>query len=70
MEKITKKEFLQRCVNSEASTNVNSATKEIVRDEIYIYDYYVKNDKIFSVLAFDGKHLLIAGQDEEFQICE
>ncbi len=70
MEKITKEEFLQRCVNSEASTNVNSATKQIVRAEIFIYDYYLIDSKIYSVIAFDGEYLIIAGQEEEFQICE
>ena len=40
MEKITKEEFLKRCVDSDASTNVNSLTKEIVRFEIFVFDYY------------------------------
>lgn len=70
METITKEEFLQRCDNSEASTNANSLTKEIMRPEIAFHDYYIKNDKIFSVIAFDGEYLIIAGQEEEFQICE
>jgi len=70
MEKITKEEFLKRCVNSDASTNTNSLTKEIVRSEIFLFDYYLKDNKPCSVIAFDGEDLIIAGYEEEFQICK
>jgi len=70
MEKITKQEFLKRCVNSETSTNANSLTKEIFRSEIFLYDYYVKDGKPCSVIAFDGEDLIIAGYEEEFQIAD
>mgnify|MGYP003649963117 FL=1 len=69
MEKITKEEFLQRCADSETSTNVNALTKEIVRSEICIFDYYLKDSELRSVVAFDSEYLIIAGYKEEFEIC-
>lgn len=69
MKKITKEEFLRRCANSEASTNANSLTKEIVRSEIFVFDYYLKDGKPCSVIAFDGEDVIIAGYEEEFEIC-
>ena len=69
MEKITKKEFLKRCVDAEASTNVDSLTKEIVRSEIFVFDYYLEDNKPCSVIGFDGEDIIIAGYEEEFKIC-
>ena len=59
MEKITKEEFLKRCVDAEASTNVDSLTKEIVRSEIFVFDYYVKNNFIYSVATVDNDDVII-----------
>ena len=67
MEKITKEEFLKRCVDADASTNVNALTKKIVRSEIYIFDYYItniKNNEIFSVVDFDNEDLIIVSNKE------
>ena len=67
MEKITKKEFLKRCVDADASTNVNASTKEIVRSEIYLFDYYItniKDNEIFSVVDFDNEDLIIVSNKE------
>ena len=59
MEKITKEEFLKRCVDAEASTNVDFLTKEIVRSEIFVFDYYVKNNFIYSVATVDNDDVII-----------
>jgi len=69
MEKITEKEFLKRCANSDASSNINPSTKEIVRSEIFLFDYYVRGDETFSVANFEWDYLIIASNKDTFQIC-
>ena len=68
MEKITKEEFLRRCVDSDASTNVDSLTKEIVRSEIFIFDYYVKNNFIYSVSAINNNEVIIINTNDNIII--
>ena len=72
MEKITKKEFLKRCVDAEASTNVDFLTKEIVRSEIFIFDYYVKNNFVYSVATVDNDEVIIIDANDNIIInnCE
>ena len=72
MEKITKEEFLKRCVDSDASTNVNSLTKEIVRFEIFVFDYYLKNNFIYSVSAINNDDVIITNASDNIIIssCE
>ena len=72
MEKITKEEFLKRCIDSDASTNVDSLTKEIVRSEIFIFDYYLKNGEIYSVANLNKDEVIIANANDNIIIsnCE
>ena len=68
MEKITKEEFLKRCVDAEASTNVDSLTKEIVRSEIFVFDYYLKNGEIYSVANLNKDEVIIANANDNIII--
>ena len=68
MEKITKEEFLKRCIDAETSTNANSLTKEIVRSEIFIFDYYVKNNFIYSVSAINNDEVIIINTNDNIII--
>ena len=68
MEKITKEEFLKRCVDSEASTNINSLTKKIVRSEIFVFDYYVKNNFVYSVATVDNDDVIITNASDNIII--
>ena len=70
MEKITKKEFLKRCVDADASTNVDSLTKEIVRSEIFVFDYYIKNNFIYSVATVDNNNVIITNANDNIIINE
>ena len=68
MEKITKEEFLKRCVDADASTNIDSLTKEIVRSEIFVFDYYVKNNFVYSVSAVDNEDIIITNANDNIII--
>ena len=68
MEKITKEEFLKRCINAEASTNVDFLTKEIGRSEIFVFDYYVKNNFIYSVATVDNDDVIITNANDNIII--
>ena len=72
MEKITKEEFLKRCIDAETSTNANSLTKEIVRSEIFVFDYYLKNNFIYSVSSVDNDNVIITNASDNIIIssCE
>ena len=68
MEKITKEEFLKRCIDAETSTNVDSRTKEIVRSEIFVFDFYAKNNFIYSVSAVDNDEVIIIDANDNIII--
>ena len=68
MEKITKEEFLKRCINAEASTNVDFLTKEIGRSEIFVFDYYVKNNFVYSVATVDNDDVIITNASDNIII--